>query len=142
VDILLAFQNITKDKYGEAVITKHGKMALSAHLVRHGQFSTEQVVTLGNISHPGVLLLAMTVTQSTELSKSLLSRQTSDTPISKPWTPSKPWTDLTDICYGHLRAQTSPNEALLRACIVGSSLSLYDRIYEQHISHLEVFLSS
>jgi hypothetical protein len=140
VEILLACDDIINDEFNEAVVIKHGKRALFAHLLHHGQFSDKQVAELGGIQHLGLLLLAMTVTQSTALAKSVLSGEMTRKAGRKPWAPSKQWTDFIDICHVYLGAQTSPNETLLRACIVGSSLDLYDQIYKQRLFYLEVLL--
>jgi hypothetical protein len=112
------------------IIVKHGRRLLLAKLPGRSGFTADQITKLGEITEPGVLLLASVVTRSPELAESL-----SEMPSN--WASNAPWSGFIDFCYRYLGENASLLDMhFLRAFTVLGSLEMNDRLYEDHVRHI------
>lgn len=144
VETMLAFSKLIESKsyeLGESLFIRHGSLLLSADLPGQDSLPDPEIRKLKKISHIGVRLFAMTVTKSVDLARSILIdglEKSSD----KFWTPSEAWTTLIDQCHDQFEKREIFVEEVFRALAIGSSLTLYDRIYRDKTVKFKVWYSS
>lgn len=140
VGIMLGFVDLIKSKSyksAEALFIQYASLFLSSHLPSPDSLPDDEIDKLKKISHIGVRLFAMTVTESVEIAHSVLVDGL-DKSSDEFWKPSEEWTALIDLCYSHFEKQATISEEILRALAIGSSLRLYDQIYQSNTAKLEV----